>query len=306
MSSELITSFFNGNRRALARILTIVDNQIDGYLSILDSLYEKTGNTHIIGFTGPPGAGKSTLVNATIRELRRRGKSVAVLAVDPSSPYTQGALLGDRIRMLDFTNDSQVFIRSLASRGQLGGLSGSTGDCITVLDAFGFNYILLETVGAGQSEVDIVKNCDTTIVLSVPGLGDEIQIIKAGIMEIADIFVVNKSDKIGSKELAVQIKNVIQNPVEQEWQAKVFLSNALQNDGVKEIVDRIEQHHQHLREKDLKKNRIDRLSDNLFLKFIEMVRVEDGFKDLLEKSSRELLNGETSVKEILAKLRSNF
>lgn len=194
----LVEALLRGERRALARLLTIVENEREGMDEALAALFPHTGKAWVIGVTGAPGTGKSTLMNALTKAYRKAGKTVGIIAVDPTSPFSGGAILGDRIRMRDLAGDSGVFIRSMATRGSLGGLSRATRDAIRVLDAAGFDIVLVETVGAGQSEVDIVRTAQTTIVVEAPGLGDDVQAIKAGILEIADVLVVNKSDRPGA------------------------------------------------------------------------------------------------------------
>ena len=189
----------SGDRRALARLLTRIENAAPEAEAALAALFPHTGRAHVVGVTGPPGTGKSSLVNELAKALRRQGLTVAVVAVDPSSPFTGGAILGDRIRMRDLAGDPGVFIRSMASRGSLGGLARATGDVVTALDAAGFEKILVETVGAGQTEVEIARTAQTTVVVEAPGLGDEVQAIKAGLLEVADVLVVNKSDQPGAE-----------------------------------------------------------------------------------------------------------
>ncbi|RMG73277.1 MAG: methylmalonyl Co-A mutase-associated GTPase MeaB [Chloroflexi bacterium] len=207
---DLIQNILNGNRRALARMLTMVENEREGYQQALAALFPHTGHAWVIGITGAPGTGKSSLVNALAQKYRQQDKTVGILAVDPTSPFTGGAILGDRIRMRDLYSDPGVFIRSMATRGSLGGLSRATRDAIRVMDAGGFDVILVETVGAGQSEVDIVRTAQTTIVVEAPGLGDDIQAIKAGILEIADILVVNKADRVGAKNTVQALKMMLE------------------------------------------------------------------------------------------------
>lgn len=196
--TDLAQDILKGSRRALARGLTIVENEREGVENLLAALYPHTGQAWVIGVTGAPGTGKSSLVSAMASAYRKQGKTVAIVAVDPTSPFTGGAILGDRIRMRDLSGDTGVFIRSMATRGSLGGLARATRDSVRVLDAAGFNIILIETVGAGQSEVDIARTAQTTLVVEAPGLGDDVQAIKAGILEIADVLVVNKADRPGA------------------------------------------------------------------------------------------------------------
>jgi LAO/AO transport system kinase len=198
-----------GDRRALARLLTEVENRTAAAEAALRLLYPRAGRAHLVGITGPPGAGKSTLVAALIGELRRAGRSVAVIAVDPSSPITGGALLGDRVRMQAYAEDPDVFIRSMAARGHAGGLAATSGAAAAVLDAVGFDVVFLETVGTGQSEVEVAAAADTTVVLEAPEMGDEIQAIKAGLLEVADIVVVNKGDRPGAQRTAAQLRAML-------------------------------------------------------------------------------------------------
>ena len=207
--NDLVERLLNGDRRALARLLTYVENQREGVEQALAVLFPHTGRAWVIGVTGAPGTGKSTLVTEVAKLYRQRGETVAILAVDPTSPFSGGALLGDRVRMRDLSGDAGVFIRSMATRGSLGGLARATRDAIRVLDACGFGIILVETVGAGQNEVDIVRAADTTIVVEAPGMGDEVQAIKAGILEIADLLVVNKADRQGVNHTVQALKMML-------------------------------------------------------------------------------------------------
>ena len=208
-AAELVASARQGDRRALARLLTAVENRTAIAEPALRELYPLAGGAHVVGITGPPGAGKSTLVAALIGEVRRAGRSVAVVAVDPSSPITGGALLGDRVRMQSYAGDRDVFIRSMAARGHAGGLASTTGAATAVLDAAGFGLILVETVGTGQSEVEVAAAADTTVVLEAPEMGDEVQAIKAGLLEVADLVVVNKGDKPGAQRTAAQLRAML-------------------------------------------------------------------------------------------------
>jgi GTPase len=203
---ELLAGFRDGRRRALARAISAVEDEVPGYEQLLDALYPATGRASRLGVTGPPGAGKSTLTTAMVARFRARNETVGIVAVDPTSPFTGGALLGDRIRMGELATDPGVFIRSTATRGSLGGLALTSGEVADVVDAFGFDRVLLETVGVGQSELDIAAAADTTIVVLVPESGDAVQAMKAGLMEISDVFVVNKADRPGAERLARDIR----------------------------------------------------------------------------------------------------
>ncbi len=237
-----------GDRRALARVISIVENGGAEARAALAKLYIHTGRARVLGVTGPPGAGKSTLVNAVALELRARGKTVAIVAVDPTSPFTGGAVLGDRIRMQPLGGDQGVFVRSMASRGQLGGIARATADVVKVFDAVGFDVVIVETVGAGQAEVEIAREAHTVIVVEVPGLGDDVQAIKAGILEIADIFVVNKADRDGAGNVARQLKTMLQlGETEQTgWTPPILMAVASRGDGLSETVDAVVAHWSYL------------------------------------------------------------
>jgi len=209
MHEALLRDFDDGRRAALARVISIVENQRDGFHDLLNALHSRIGRSHRIGITGPPGAGKSTLTSALIAYYRSRGEKVAVIAVDPTSPFTGGALLGDRIRMNEISMDDGVFIRSMATRGSLGGLALATKEIADVMDAFGFERIIVETVGVGQSELDIAAAADSTVVVLVPESGDSIQAMKAGLMEAADLFVINKADRPGADRLAREVSSML-------------------------------------------------------------------------------------------------
>lgn len=244
---ELVDEMRNGSVRALARLITMVENEQPGASEIMENIYPYTGNAHIIGITGPAGAGKSTLTDKITKEIRRRNYTVGIVAVDPSSPFTGGALLGDRVRMTEISNDSGVFIRSMASRGTLGGLSRATADAVKILDAFGKDFIIIETVGVGQDEVDIVKAADVSILVIMPGSGDEIQAMKAGIMEIGDIFVVNKADKEGADKLVTEIQLILElgtNP--REWTPPVIKTVATDDQNIDTLVEKIFDHKEFL------------------------------------------------------------
>lgn len=232
----------SGDRRALARVISFLENQEQTGFLTLGRLYRQTGQAHIIGLTGPPGAGKSSLVDRMIQEIRTRGHSVAVVAVDPTSPFTGGAILGDRIRMQRWAGDPGVFIRSMGTRGSLGGLARAVYAAVQLLDAASFPYILVETVGVGQSEVDIVQVADTVVVISVPGLGDDVQVSKAGIMEIGDLFVVNKADLPGSRRVVIELESMLELGSHGDWKPPVLTTVATTGEGVSTLVTAIQDH----------------------------------------------------------------
>lgn len=237
-----------GDIRAASRLMRDIDDEIPSAREELKLLYPHTGRAYLIGITGPPGAGKSTLVDQLIAHYRKRGKRVGVVAIDPTSPFTGGAILGDRIRMNRHADDPGVFIRSLATRGHLGGISGSTVDIVNVLDAMGNDVIIIETVGVGQDEVDIVRESHTTIVVMVPGLGDDIQAIKAGILEIGDLFVVNKADREGAERTARELEVMLElsPPHDDGWTPSVLRTQASRDIGIGELVDACDRHRSHL------------------------------------------------------------
>lgn len=257
---DLTQGVLDGDRRALARLISFVEDDGPPAQAALAALYPHTGRAHIVGVTGAPGTGKSTLVNELAKALRGEGRSVGVVAVDPTSPFTGGALLGDRVRMRDLAGDPGVFIRSMATRGSLGGLAQATGDVVKVLDAAGFDVVLVETVGVGQAEVDIARTAHTTVVVEAPGLGDDVQALKAGLLEIADILVVNKADRPGAAQTARALEVTLDlgrnNAQEGEpqtplWRPPVLKTVALDGTGVAELLEAITAHRSYLHESGL-------------------------------------------------------
>ncbi|HYR20961.1 MAG TPA: methylmalonyl Co-A mutase-associated GTPase MeaB [Myxococcales bacterium] len=235
-----------GDVRAAARLMRLIDDAQPAAEPELRALFPSTGRAHLIGITGNPGAGKSTLVDRLIAHLRRQAKTVGVIAVDPTSPFTGGAILGDRIRMQDHALDPGVFIRSLATRGQLGGLSRATGDCVRVLDAMGKDVVIVETVGVGQDEVEICRLAHTTVVVVVPGLGDDIQAIKAGILEVADLFCVNKADREGADRTVRDLRQMMELSAK-DREVAIVKCVASQGEGIAELWDGIEAHYRLLK-----------------------------------------------------------
>lgn len=249
-----------GDKRAIARAITYAENYEDKAKEIIKRLYTKSGNAYIIGITGPPGVGKSTLTDKLIKNLVDEGKKVGVIAVDPTSPFTGGSILGDRIRMQDLSQHPNVYIRSMGTRGHLGGLSKGTYMAARILDIAGMDYIFIETVGVGQSEIDIVKVADTIVMVLAPGLGDDVQAIKAGIMEIGDIFVVNKCDREGADKTVVELNMMLDLEEKPDWRPPVVKVTAQENKGINDLIERIMEHTRFLKKSGmLQKKRIERL-----------------------------------------------
>lgn len=257
-TKQLLQRFFAQDTIALAKIISLIENRVPGYQEILDALYPKTGRAYRIGITGPPGVGKSSLVDKIAPLYRAEAKRVAILACDPTSPFTGGALLGDRIRMLNLLSDEGVYIRSMATRGSLGGLAKAAQEVALALDAFGFDIIFLETIGVGQVEVDIVQAADTVVLVLVPQSGDVVQAMKAGLMEIADVFCVNKADQ-GEADLAVKNLQTMLSLAMRDWMPPIVPTVALTNQGIEKLKEAIEKHRAFLGEAGLQMRRRERL-----------------------------------------------
>ena len=274
----------NGDARALARAISTVENRRPGWTELLKALFPQTGKARIVGVTGAPGAGKSTLVDQLAKHYRKEGRTVGIIAVDPTSPYTGGAILGDRIRMQDHFSDPGIYIRSMATRGSLGGLARATADVATVLDASGRDLIMIETVGVGQDEIDVVRLADITIVILVPGMGDDVQSIKAGIMEIADIFAINKSDREGAERVEREIRALQSLATRNDrWTPPIIKTVASEGKGTAELAAAIAQYEAHL----LKENLVLRhKAHNWEQRLVEMLR-----DAMLDKAHQHLSDG---------------
>ena len=296
---ELAESLLSGNRRALARAITVVETGGAPARVLLSAVYAHTGRAHIVGVTGSPGAGKSTRVNALALHWRRAGKTVGIIAVDPTSPFTGGAILGDRIRMQPLGGDPGIFIRSMASRGRLGGIAHATSDAIDLLDAARFDVVLVETVGAGQSEVEIASAAHTTMVIEVPGMGDDVQAIKAGILEIADIFVINKADREGADATMRQLRAMLHlgGPPRDGWEPPILPAVAMREEGIPTIAEAVERHVEHLRESGQKAGRERARAAREFQLIVQEAAIER-MRARLDDSGWEALVSRIAAREI--------
>lgn len=307
---DLVKELLNGSRLALARAITAVESEYDDAIDIMKAIYPKTGRARILGITGAPGAGKSTLTDKVVKQYLQQGKKIGIVAVDPTSPFSGGAILGDRIRMNDLTLNENVFIRSMGTRGSLGGLSKKTSDVVKLMDAFGMDLVIIETVGVGQSEVDIVKNADSTLVVLVPGLGDDIQAIKAGILEIGDVFAINKADRDGCDKLNVEIEMMLDlDSRELKWRPPIKRTIASKDVGVDELVEALDEHFEFLEDsEELAIRRKDRTRDEIIAmineqigrRVAEMVVKSDEFTSQVNAVNQRENDPYTVVNKVLA------
>jgi LAO/AO transport system kinase len=305
---EIAKGVLAGDKRSIAKAITIAENSPEEAQNLIAAVYPHTGKAHIIGLTGPGGSGKSTLIEKMVREYRRRGKTVGVIAVDPTSPFTGGAFLGDRIRMQELTIDDGVFIRSMATRNNPGGIAKATKDAVKILDASGKDVIIVETVGAGQSEVEIIKVAQTIIVIHAPGLGDEIQAIKAGIMEIADIFVVNKADRENADKAVMDIQAMLQlNNREKAWIPPIIKTVALTGEGVSQLIEKIEEHWQFLQKGLLHKRSLEKaeaelveaIKEKVTSSIIEKLKREKRFEEILRQIVEREIDPASAAEKLL-------
>jgi GTPase len=307
----LVAGVREGDTRALARAITLVENGEPIAYDLVRELYPHTGGAHLIGVTGPPGVGKSSLISSLVRHVRAQGRTVGVISVDPSSPFTQGALLGDRIRLADHFLDPDVFIRSMGTRGHLGGLAETTLQAALVLDAAGKDLIFLETVGAGQSEVEVIGIADTVLLVLMPGSGDSVQALKAGIMEIPDVIAINKMDHPAAKTMLSEVRSILALDREREWKPPIVLTEAMRGENVEALWGKVEEHRAHLEEGErLEQRRRKNLAGEVFAvasarakaHLEEAVSGDPELRRLLDEVQRRELDPLTAVREIMEKV----
>lgn len=307
-AEEIAKGVLAGDRRSIARAITMVENNTPEAHGLVAAIFFHTGKAHIIGLTGPGGSGKSTLIEKMVREYRKMGKKVGVVAVDPTSPFTGGAFLGDRIRMQELSTDEGVFIRSMASRNYPGGIARATKDAVKILDAAGNDVVLVETVGAGQSEVEIIKVAQTTVVIHAPGLGDEIQAIKAGLMEIADVFVVNKADRENADKAVMDIQAILQlNNKQVAWKPPILKTTALTGEGVPQLIEKLEEHRRFLeREQEHRKSLfraeaelVEAIKEKAASSLVDDLRRQGKFEELLQKILDKEIDPTSAAEKLL-------
>ncbi len=305
--TALIAQLLKGDRRAAAKLITIVESDPVDAKKVISKIYRHSGRAHIVGITGPPGSGKSTIVNRLASFLRKKNRTVGIIAVDVSSPFGGGAFLGDRIRMKDISTDNGVFIRSMATRGCKGGIARATCDAIKILDALGKDIILVETVGAGEDDVDIMNASHTSIVITIPGLGDDIQANKAGMMEIADIFVVNKADREGADMAVRELVSMLDLIDKHEWKPPILKIVATESVGISELADRIDEHFNYLKEKGFLRQRLRRRAEmeianiarDLIARDVEEMKKSVAYEKLIEAIIERKIDPHSAVDGII-------
>jgi len=306
----LLEGVLKGDRKSIARTISLIENNCPEAKKIISRLYPHSGKAHVVGITGPGGSGKSTLIEKLTRELRRRGKTVGVVAVDPTSPFTGGAFLGDRIRMQDLSLDPGVFIRSMATRNTPGGLAKATKSVVQLLDASGKDFVIVETVGAGQSEVEIVKVAHTVVVVLSPEFGDEIQAIKAGLMEIGDIFVVNKADRENAEKAVINLSTALElNTEKSSWKPPIIKTIALKNEGTNELLEAIGKHWEFLeagaleekRRRNVETELVEAIKQKIAESIIEELRRKGGLESLVKRIMARKTDPYSAAEELLNK-----
>lgn len=305
---DVAKGVLSGDQRSVAKAITIIENNVPEARKLIATIFPRTGKAHIVGLTGPGGSGKSTLIEKIVREYRQRGKTVGVVAVDPTSPFSGGAFLGDRIRMQELSTDPGVFIRSMATRNYPGAIAKATKDAVKILDAAGKDVILVETVGAGQSEVEIINVAQTVVVIHAPGLGDEIQAIKAGLMEIADVFVVNKADRENADKAVMDIQVILQlNNTEKAWKTPILKTTALTGEGVPQLIEKLEEHKHFLKkEKELKRSLLraeteltEALKEKIVSSVINELKKDGRFEELLKEISEKEIDPSSAAERLI-------
>lgn len=309
--NELASKVLKGDVRSIARLITLVENNSSDVAETMKKIHKHTGKAHVIGVTGVMGGGKSSLIFELAYNYRKQGKKVGIVAIDPTSPFSGGALLGDRVRMMELSTDDDVFIRSMGTRGMLGGLTSSVYDVVKILDAAGMDIVLVETVGVGQDQVDIVKIADTTLVVLVPGLGDSIQTIKAGLMEIADIFVVNKADRPGVEQVVAEIESMLDISAKSDRQIPIVKTSAKESKGITELINEIKKHVDYLKKSnafETKRRRryeaeLTEIIRKRLMSFVfDEAKLKGKVESLIDQISKKKLDPYSAADEILGKI----
>jgi len=310
--NDIASKVLKGDARSIARLITLAENSSPEAASVMKDIHPHTGNAHVIGITGVMGCGKSTLICELTREYRKQGLDVGIIAIDPTSPFSGGALLGDRVRMMELATDDGVFIRSMGTRGMLGGLTSAVYDVVEILDASGKDIVMVETVGVGQAEVDVIKIADTTLVVLVPGLGDAIQTIKAGVMEIADIYVVNKADRSGVEQTLAEVESLVEIAcTNKDRKTPVLTTISKENKGIVELIDEINKHREYLKKSKMfeaqrRKRYEAELVEIIRKRLMNFIFDESTFKGkietLIDQISKKELDPHSAADEILGKI----